>query len=92
MSLFLFSLLFFPPAALICAAGYYAIRYTIEIWKLPAENQIALGVLGVFALFARKFMPGSTHYYLKRAFILSVIFIFYVGLLAFFIDRLGKIS
>lgn len=83
-----FSLLFLPAVALICAAGYYAIRYVIESWKLPIKKQLAFGALGIF-LFARKPMPGSAHHYLRCAFIFSAGFLLYTGLLAFFIDRLG---
>jgi len=88
-ALIYFSLLFLPAIALICAAGYYAIRYVIESWKLPIKKQLAFGALGIFSLFARKLMPTSAHHYLKCAFIFAAGFLLYTGLLAFFIDRLG---
>lgn len=90
MSLFLFSLLFAPAVVLICTAGYYANRYAIESWRLPAKKQIILGASGIFSIFAKKNLPESTCYYLRRAFICAAMFLLYVGVLIFFIEQLGR--
>jgi hypothetical protein len=84
----LIALLILAPAFLsIGAALYYIVRWLLARRGSSTSNEIVVGLLGPFSLFAPKLMNPTAHAYLLRFYLAMSFFVAYCGLLLIFFGK-----
>jgi hypothetical protein len=81
-------LVILAPAVLsIGAALYYIIRWIFARRGSSTSNELLVGVLGPFSLFAPKLMDAAVRIYLLRFYLAMSLFVAYCGLLLIFFGK-----
>jgi hypothetical protein len=83
------SILIFAPAVLALAYSCYSMaRFVISRRGATLKSELAVGVLGMFALFAPKLLTSDSKKYFTRFLLSAVIFCFYSAALIFVVSTI----
>lgn len=78
------AILIFAPAVLALAyAGYSMVRFVLSRRGVPLKNELAVGALGMFAIFVPKLLTSDSKKYFTRFLVSASFFCLYSAALVF---------